>query len=77
MLKATTGQIEETVNILQPVVRKPPSEKADEWWDDFWRLAGLIHFEISSGWFIAGNHLIPHSFVASFENFKCKEFKDL
>uniref|UniRef100_A0A915E7L1 Bridge-like lipid transfer protein family member 1 N-terminal domain-containing protein n=1 Tax=Ditylenchus dipsaci TaxID=166011 RepID=A0A915E7L1_9BILA len=44
----------------------------DAWWDKLWRLFGSIRFDISSGRFMAGNHLLPAAFALTFENFQSK-----
>ena len=53
---------------------QPPPDKIDEWWDNFWRLSGLIKLDISSGRIVAGNHLMPTAFAIVFEELKCERF---
>uniref|UniRef100_A0AC35FE25 Bridge-like lipid transfer protein family member 1 N-terminal domain-containing protein n=1 Tax=Panagrolaimus sp. PS1159 TaxID=55785 RepID=A0AC35FE25_9BILA len=53
---------------------QPPPDKLDEWWDNFWRLSGMIKLDISSGRIICGNHLMPCSFATVFEDLKSKIF---
>ncbi|KAI1727949.1 hypothetical protein DdX_00092 [Ditylenchus destructor] len=43
----------------------------DAWWDKLWRLFGSIRVDVSSGRFIAGNHMLPTAFAVTFENMKC------
>ncbi|KAI1727267.1 hypothetical protein Ddc_04564 [Ditylenchus destructor] len=43
----------------------------DAWWDKLWRLFGSIRIDVSSGRFIAGNHMLPTAFAVTFENMKC------
>uniref|UniRef100_A0A914Z370 Bridge-like lipid transfer protein family member 1 N-terminal domain-containing protein n=1 Tax=Panagrolaimus superbus TaxID=310955 RepID=A0A914Z370_9BILA len=53
---------------------QPPADKIDEWWDNFWRLSGMIKLDISSGRVICGNHLMPTSFATVFEDLKSRIF---